>query len=112
MHAKTATQTWLPEELHVLNCVLQGQLAQIHALTRELLQALNKIWRQDPPARPSQTEQATTSRALDWRDEANSERLRRETKGSKIMGKMGIKVAGLGGQNKHQVGPCSHEICM
>ena len=38
--------------------------------------------------------------------------LRGETKGSKIKGKMGIKVAGLGGQNNHQYERGSHEICM
>ena len=38
--------------------------------------------------------------------------LRGETKGSKIKGKMGIKAAGLGGQNNHQYEPGSHEICM
>ena len=38
--------------------------------------------------------------------------LRRGARGSEIYGKMGVKVAGLGGQNEHQVDPGSHEICM
>ena len=38
--------------------------------------------------------------------------LRRQAEGSKIYGKMGIKVARLGGQNEHQCDPGSHEICM
>ena len=38
--------------------------------------------------------------------------LRRRGNGSKIQGKIGIKVAGLGGQNEHQFGAGSHEICM
>jgi hypothetical protein len=33
-------------------------------------------------------------------------------KGSKIQGKVGIRVAGLGGQNEHQFEPGGHEICM
>ena len=38
--------------------------------------------------------------------------LRRQTKGSEIQRKMGITVAGLGGQIEHQFAPGSHEICM
>ena len=41
-----------------------------------------------------------------------AEALRGETKESKIQGKIGIKVAGLGGQNEHQFEPGNHEVCM
>jgi hypothetical protein len=56
---------------------------------------------------------AQTLRALQHTVENNTRMiLRRQTKGSKINSKMGIKVAGLVGQNEHQCDPRSHEICM
>ena len=97
-------------------CVLFVLLFDMFILSRKIalvdMQILGKMGPKNMPNVPQEIGPHERQTIFQPGKGDQSFSFRRETKGSKMEGKMGILAAALGGPNEHQFSPCRRELYM